>query len=116
MSYRIDSMDLIFFITAVNIQRVTGGNLVEILRNLSYIIKERLKLRTQVRVYTAQGRFSGYILGALPIFLMIILYLLNPEYMGLLFSEKVGNYLLAFALVLQIIGFVLIRKIINIKI
>ena len=116
MSYRIDSMDLIFFITAVNIQRVTGGNLVEILRNLSYIIKERLKLRKQVRVYTAQGRFSGYILGALPIFLMIILYLLNPEYMGLLFSEKAGNYLLAFALVLQIIGFVLIRKIINIKI
>jgi tight adherence protein B len=116
MSYRIDSMDLIFFITAVNIQRITGGNLVEILRNLSYIIKERLKLKKQVRVYTAQGRFSGYILGALPIFLMIILYLVNPEYMGLLINEKAGNYLLAFALALQIIGFVLIKKVINIKI
>ena len=116
MSYRIDSMDLIFFITAVNIQRVTGGNLVEILRNLSYIIKERLKLKRQVRVYTAQGRFSGYILGGLPIFLVVVLYIVNPEYIGLLFSERAGNYLVAIALVLQIIGFFLIRKIIRIKI
>jgi tight adherence protein B len=116
MAYRIESMDLIFFITAVNIQRVTGGNLVEILRNLSHIIRERLKLRKQVRVYTAQGRFSGYILGVLPIFLMITVYLVNPEYMGILFSEKAGKYLIAFALGLQIIGFVLIRKIIRIKI
>lgn len=116
MSYRIESMDLIFFITAVNIQRITGGNLVGILRNLSYIIKERLKIRKQVRVYTAQGRFSGYILGALPIFLMFILYMVNPNYIGLLFNETAGKYLIAMALVLQIIGFLLIRKIIRIKI
>lgn len=116
MSYRINSLDLIFFITAVNIQRETGGNLVEILRNLSHVIKERLKLRRQVRVYTAQGRLSGYVLGALPIFLVVVLYIVNPAYIGLLFSERVGNYLVAFALVLQIIGFFLIRKIIRIKI
>jgi tight adherence protein B len=116
MSYRIESMDLIFFITAVNIQRITGGNLVGILRNLSYIIKERLKIRKQVRVYTAQGRFSGYILGALPIFLMFVLYMVNPNYIGLLFSEMAGKYLVALALGLQIIGFLFIRKIIRIKI
>lgn len=116
MAYRMESMDLIFFITAVNIQRVTGGNLVEILRNLSYIIKERLKLKRQVRVYTAQGRFSGYILAALPIVMVSVLNVLNPEYIGLLFRETVGHYLLAAAVVLQVIGFLIIRKIVNIKI
>jgi len=116
MSYRIDSLDLIFFITAVNIQRTTGGNLVNILRNLSFIIKERLKLKRQVRVFTAQGRLSGYVLGALPIFLVITLYLLNPSYIALLFKEKAGNYLVGFALILQVAGFYLIRKITRIKI
>ena len=71
-------MDLIFFVTGVNIQRVTGGNLVGILRNLSLLIKERLKIRRQVRVFTAQGRLSGYILGALPIFLVVVLYMCEP--------------------------------------
>ncbi len=116
MAYRIESLDLTFFITAVNIQRVTGGNLVNILRNLSSIIKERLKLKRQVRVYTAQGRFSGYVLGALPIFLVIVLYLLNPDYIGLLFREEAGHYLVGFALVLQVTGFLIIRKITKIKI
>ncbi|MCK9418561.1 MAG: type II secretion system F family protein [Nitrospirae bacterium] len=116
MAYRMDSMDLVFFITAVNIQRVTGGNLVEILRNLSDIIKERLKLKRQVRVYTAQGRFSGYILAALPIVMMFLLNMLNPDYISLLFRETVGHYLLAAAVILQAIGFLFIRKIVNIKI
>lgn len=116
MIYRIESMDLIFFVTAVNIQRTTGGNLVEILKNLSLVIRERLKLRRQVRVYTAQGRLSGYVLGALPIFLVVALQLLNPEYMSLLFKETIGRYLIAAALILQFIGFLLIRKIIRIKI
>lgn len=116
MAYRIESLDLIFFITAVNIQRVTGGNLVDILRNLSFIIRERLKLKRQVRVYSAQGRLSGYILGALPVFLVLTLYLLNPDYINLLFREEVGHYLVGFALVLQTVGFLLIRKITRIKI
>jgi len=110
------SMDLIFFITAVNIQRTTGGNLAEVLRNLSYIIRERLKIKRQVRVYTAQGRFSGYILGALPIFMALAIYMVNPGYIGILWQERVGNYLIAAALILQVIGFFVIRKIIKIKI
>lgn len=116
MEYRMSSMDLVFFITAVNIQRTTGGNLVEILRNLSYIIRERLKIKRQVRVYTAQGRFSGYVLGGLPIFMALAIYIVNPGYIGVLLQEKAGNYLVAAALILQVIGFFVIRKIIKIKI
>lgn len=116
MSYRMTSMDLVFFITAVNIQRATGGNLAEILRNLSYIIRERLKIKRQVRVYTAQGRFSGYVLGGLPIFMALAIYMVNPGYMSILIQEKMGNYLVAVALILQVIGFFVIRKIIKIKI
>ena len=103
-------------VTAVNIQRVTGGNLVEILKNLSQVIRERLKLRRQVRVYSAQGRMSGYVLGALPIFLVVAIHVLNPGYIGILFKEPAGKYLVAGALILQIIGFMIIRKIIKIKI
>jgi len=116
MTYRIESMDLIFFVTAVNIQMVTGGNLVEILKNLALVIRERLKLKRQVRVYSAQGRLSGYVLGALPIFLVLTLYVLNPDYISILFKETAGKYLVASALVLQTIGFLFIRKIISIKI
>jgi tight adherence protein B len=116
MIFRIESMDMVFFVTAVNIQRVTGGNLVEILKNLSLVIRERLKLRRQVRVYTAQGRLSGYILGALPIFMALVLHVMNPEYISILFKETTGKYLVAGALVLQFMGFLLIRKIIRIKI
>jgi len=116
MATRVDSTDLVFFITVVNIQRVTGGNLAEILKSLAYIIRERLKIKRQVRVYTAQGRLSGYILGALPIFMAFAIYFVNPEYMSILVQEKAGNYLIASAIILQIIGFFVIRKIIKIKI
>jgi tight adherence protein B len=116
MIYRIESMDLVFFVTAINIQRVTGGNLVEILKNLSVVIRERLKLRRQVRVFSAQGRLSGYILGALPIFLIVLIHLLNPDYISPLFKETTGKYLVAFALIMMFVGFLLIRKIIRIKI
>jgi len=116
MMLRIESIDLVFFVTAVNVQRVTGGNLVEILKNLSLVIRERLKLRRQVRVYTAQGRMSGYILGGLPIFMGLALYVVNPGYISILFKEMSGRYLVAGAAVLQLIGFLLIRKIIKIKI
>lgn len=116
MTARIDSTDLVFFITAVNIQRVTGGNLAEILKNLAYIIRERLKIKRQVRVYTAQGRLSGYILAFLPILLFFAIYMVNPSYMSLLYKEKVGQYFIATGLTLQIIGFFVIKKIIRIRI
>jgi len=116
MIYRMDTMDLRFFVTSVNIYREIGGNLAEILENLAKTIRERIKIRRQVRVYTAQARLSGYILAALPIFTALFFYIMAPDYIGELIEAKIGRYLIAFAIVSQIIGFFIIRKIIDIKI
>jgi len=111
-----DTTDLRFFVTAVNIYREVGGNLSEILENLAKTIRERLKIRRQVRVYTAQARLSGYILGVLPIVTAIIFYLIAPDYIGELVEEKIGRMLIAAAVAAQIVGFIVIRRIIDIKI
>ena len=116
MIYRMDTMDLRFFVTSVNIYREIGGNLAEILENLAKTIRERIKIRRQVKVYTAQARMSGYILAALPIFTGLFFYFMAPDYIGELFEAKIGRYLIAVAIVSQIIGFLIIRKIIDIKI
>lgn len=116
MTNQIESLDLRFFVTTVSINSEVGGNLSEILDQLAKTIRERLNVRRQVRVYTAQGRVSGYVLAGLPIFMFIVFNILNPEYEQLLIKEKVGNYLLIFAVVMQIIGYLVIRKIVNIRI
>ncbi len=116
MLQRIDSLDLRFFITSVSIHGDVGGNLAEVLDRLAETIRERLKIRRQVRVITAQGRLSGYVLGALPIVVFIGLSVLMPGYEEQLFKEKLGNYMLIGAVILQIVGFFVIRKIINIRI
>jgi len=116
MTARMDTTDLRFFVTAVNIYREVGGNLSEILENLAKTIRERLKIRRQVRVYTAQARLSGYILGVLPIVTAIIFYLIAPDYIGELVEEKIGRMLIAAAVAAQIVGFIVIRRIIDIKI
>jgi tight adherence protein B len=113
---RMDTFDLRFFVTAVNIYREIGGNLSEILENLAKTIRERLKIRRQVRVYTAQARLSGYILAALPIFAAIFFYFMAPDYIGELTEAKLGRYLIAAAVIAQVIGFFIIRKIIDIRI
>ena len=88
-----------FFSTAVLIQRETGGNLSEILENLAHVVRERFKILRQVRVYTAHGRLTGYVLLALPAFLCIALAFINPEHMNLLFRERMGQMMLLGALV-----------------
>lgn len=113
---RIESIDLRFMVTALSINAEVGGNLAEILDKLAETIRERLKIRRQVRVYTAQGRLSGYILAALPIVTFIIFNIMMPGYEDVFIKEKVGNYVLAFAALMQIVGFFIIRKIINIRI
>jgi len=113
---RMNTTDLRFFVTAVNIYREIGGNLSEILENLSKTIRERIKIRRQVKVYTAQARLSGYILAALPIFVALFFYFMAPDYIGELVEAKIGRFFIAAAVVAQIIGFFVIRKIINIKI
>jgi tight adherence protein B len=116
LSDRVPILDVRFFVTAVAIQRDTGGNLAEILDNLSAVVRERFKIRRQVRVHTAHGRFTGYVLLALPAFLALMLSQSNPETMQLLFRERIGQMMLAGAIVLQAVGFVWIRQIIKIEV
>lgn len=116
MTERIESIDLRFLVTALSINAEVGGNLAEILDKLAETIRERLRIRRQVRVYTAQGRMSGYILAALPIVTFILFNIMMPGYENVMIQTKVGNYVLAFAAFMQIVGFLFIRKIINIRI
>lgn len=116
LTSQIESLDLRFFITTVQINSEIGGNLSETLDLLAKTIRERLNVRRQVRVFTAQGRMSGYVLAALPIVVYIAFNFLNPSYEQVLIKEKIGNYLLIVAAALQFIGFLFIRKIINIRI
>lgn len=113
---RIELLDMRIFVTAVLIQREVGGNLAEILDKIAYTIRERFMIQRQVRVYTAQGRFTGYLLAGLPLAVGFLIFLLNSEYMMVLFRETIGRVMIAVALILQVTGFLIIRKIINIKI
>ena len=116
MTLRMECLDLRFFVVVISINSEVGGNLAEILDKLAETIRERLKIRRQVQVYTAQGRMSGYLLAALPIVTFIVLNFMMPGYEDVLTKEKPGQYILAVAAVMQIIGFLVIRKIINIRI
>jgi len=116
LNERIDSLDLRFFTTVVGINAETGGNLSDVLDKLSTTIRERLRIRRQVQVYTAQGRMSGYVLGALPVVAFIAFNILNPEYESVLIKEPMGIYVLAAAAGMQLLGLLVIRNIIKIKI
>lgn len=113
---RIDLVDIRIFVTAILVQRDVGGNLAEILDKISYTIRERFMIQRQIRVYTAQGRMTGYLLAILPIIMGFLIYMLNAEYMSILFEEPVGRLLIAGALVLQVIGFFIIRRIVDIEV
>jgi tight adherence protein B len=113
---RVGQVDVRIFVTAVLIQRESGGNLAEILDNLARTIRDRFTIRRQLRVYTAQGRLSGYTLAALPIVVGFLIYLIEPPYIEMLFTGTMGRALLAAGITLQIIGYFWIRKIINIEI
>jgi tight adherence protein B len=116
LSERVPLLDVRFFVTAVLIQRDTGGNLAEILDNLAHVVRERFKILRQVRVHTAHGRFTGYVLLALPAALGIALLFLNPDMMNPLFKEHLGQMMLLFAMVMQTVGFFWIRQVIKIEV
>ncbi len=116
MADRVKIVDVRILVTAILIQREVGGNLAEILDNLAAVIRARFTIRRQLRVFTAQGRFSGYVLGALPIAVGSAIYSINPEYMRVLWTDPMGKLMLITAIVFQIIGFLWIKKIINIEI
>jgi tight adherence protein B len=116
MADRVNLIDVRILTTAILIQREVGGNLAEVLDNLANVIRVRFTIRRQLRVYTAQGRFSGYVLAALPIAVGLAIYSLNPPYMRLLFTDPMGKLMVLIALVFQILGYLWIRKIVNIEI
>ena len=116
LTERMPLVDVKFFVTAVMLQRETGGNLAEILDNLSYVIRERFKIQRQVRVYTAQGRLTMALLMAMPPIIVTIMLVLNPSFIRPLFADPIGHTLLVAGIILQTIGYFVIRKIIRIQV
>jgi tight adherence protein B len=113
---RVPIIDVRFFVTAVLIQRETGGNLSEILDNLAHVVRERFKILRQVRVYTAHGRMTGYVLMALPAGLAITLSFINPDHINLLFEEQMGRMMILATIILQATGYVWIRQVVKIEV
>lgn len=116
MTERVPNLDLKFFSTAVILQRQTGGDLAEILDKIGYLIRERFKIYGQIQALTGEGRLSGLVLLALPPFLFVTMLKLNPDYMMLLFTDEMGKKLLLVTIGLQILGAIIIKKIVNIKV
>lgn len=115
LAERVPVLDAKFFVTAVLTQRETGGNLSEVLDNLANVIRERFKVKRQVRVVTAHGRITGWILAALPPALAVILCFVSPEHMKTMVTDPLGIKMLAVGGIMQGIGTVIIRKLVNIR-
>jgi tight adherence protein B len=116
LTKRIDSAELRLFVTAVLIQKETGGNLAEVLEGAAFVIRDRFRILGDVRTITAQARLSGLILTLLPLGMCAALLVMAPDYLKTLIKDPVGPYLIGVAGFLQIVGFLFIRKIINVKV
>jgi tight adherence protein B len=115
MGQRLQSQDFNLFLIAVQIQRQVGGNLTEVLDKLSATIRERDRVRGEIKTLTAQGKLSGIIIGALPVVVGLVIFVINPAYILLLFQSILGLGILGFTILLEIVGILLIRKVINIE-
>lgn len=115
LSKRVNSDDMELVITAVMIQRQVGGNLAEVLDNIAGAIRERIRIKREIKTLTAQGRISGLIIGLLPVFLAVFMFSTNPGYILELFRNKIGLVMLILAVLGQITGLMIIRKIVDIK-
>ncbi len=116
LSERVGSEDLDLVITAILIQRQVGGNLAEVLDNISNTIRERIRIAGEIRTLTAQGRISGIVIGSLPVALGIMIFLIDQNYILTLFKEPIGLMALGIGLTSQVIGFILIQKVIQIEV
>ncbi|MGE0598261.1 MAG: type II secretion system F family protein [Dehalococcoidia bacterium] len=116
LNERVGSSDFDIVITAILIQRSVGGNLAEILDNVAHTMRERERIRGEIRTLTSQQRLTGYVLGGVPIGLFIIFMIISPEFTSLLFTESLGRLMLGGAVISELIGFALIQKIVNIEI
>jgi len=113
---RVPNLDLRFFVTSVAIQRQTGGDLAEILNKIGYVIRERYRILGQVKALTAEGRLSGVVLIALPFVLFLVMLHIKPDYVQALWTDPLGVKMSVFALVAQILGAIVIKKIVDIKV
>ena len=116
LTQRMPLLDLKMCVTAVLIQRETGGNLAEILEKVSYTIRERFRIMGDLKTLTTSSRMSAWLLCGLPIFVAVTVTVMNPDYMSVLWKDQRGHYLIAAALFLQITGMLIVRKILKIKI
>ncbi len=113
---RMPSTDAAIFVTSVLIQRDTGGNLAEVLEKIAYVIRDRFRILGEVRTFTAQGRLTGLILAMLPAALALVISFLSPGYMQHLLDNELGSMLITVAIGLQVVGFLTIRKIVDVKV
>jgi tight adherence protein B len=116
MANRVDQMDVRFFVTAVLIQRQTGGDLAEVLDKIGKVIRDRIQLLGTVQALTAEGRLSGWVLLALPVLVFLACLFVNPEYARVLIETPHGRIMLAVAAAMDLMGMAMIKKIINIKV
>ena len=114
--HRVECQDLNFFVVAVILQRETGGNLAEIMENIAYLIRERFKLYGKIRTLAAEGKLSMWVLLALPFFIIGALFFVNPEYIKVLFIEPVGRIMCGVALFMMFIGYLVMRRMVNIEV
>jgi tight adherence protein B len=113
---RVGLLDVKFFVTSVNIQRETGGNLAEIIDSLSRLIRKRFELKKKVSALSAEGRISAYVLMSLPFGMALVLHLLNPEYLTPLFTDPIGQAMVAGAITMMIVGGIVMKRLITIKV
>jgi tight adherence protein B len=116
LAKRIPSLDVHFFVSAVLLQKRTGGNLAEILDKLAYVIRERFKLRGRIRAISAHGRMTGTALTCIPIGVAILMFYTNPDYVKFFFLDDVGNIMLGCAVALQVVGYLVMKKITTIEV
>jgi tight adherence protein B len=116
LAKRVPSLDVHFFVSAVLLQKRTGGNLAEILDKLAYVIRERFKLRGRIRAVSAHGRMTATALSLIPIAVAVLMFYTNPDYVKFFFTDDVGNIMLGAAVALQVIGYFIMQQIVKIEV
>ncbi len=116
LSARVESLDMKFFVTSLIVQRETGGNLAEIIESISHLIRKRFELHGRIKALSAEGKLSAYVLFSLPIVIGLAIYLLNPAYMGLLWTDPMGQSMVTGGVIMMFVGMLVTKKLIAIKV
>ena len=116
LAKRVPSLDVHFFVSAVLLQKRTGGNLAEILDKLAYVIRERFKLRGRIRAVSAHGKMTATALSCIPIAVAVLMFYTNPSYVTFFITDEIGNIMIGIAIFLQLVGYLIMKKIVNIEV